>query len=89
MGDKDEKIVIVSLTEINTLNATLFQLDMEIFKEIASIAYGFEESSGRETQKDIVEGLYESASSDVDDPDNSNDRIDKEEINLNGLRRAP
>ena len=42
LRDKDESIVTVSLTEISTLNATLYQMDKETYDEIVSVSYDFE-----------------------------------------------
>ena len=51
--DKDESIVTVSLTEISTLNETLYKMDKETYDEIVSVSYDLEYSSEQERQNRI------------------------------------
>ena len=44
LRDKNESIVTLSLTEISTLNETLYQMGKETYDEIASVSYEFEYS---------------------------------------------
>ena len=53
LRDKDESIVTVSLTEISTLNETLYQMDKETYDEIVSVSYDFQYSLEQERQNRI------------------------------------
>ena len=53
LNDKDESIVTMSLTEISTLNGTLYQIDKETYDEIVSVSYDFEFSLEQERQNGL------------------------------------
>ena len=53
LRDKDGSIVTVSLTEISTLNETLYQMNKETYDEIVSVPYDFEYSLGQERQNGL------------------------------------
>ena len=55
LRDKDENIVTINLTEINSLKETLFQMDKETYDEIFSISEHFETMKDRKLQKKKVQ----------------------------------
>ena len=47
LGDKNQSIVTVSLTEISTLNETLYQMDKGTYDKIVSVSYDEQERQNR------------------------------------------
>ena len=72
LRDKDETIVTVSLTEISTLNETLYQMDKETYDEIVSVSYDFEYSLEQERQNRIDQEQEEGPPSATDESDDEN-----------------
>ena len=75
LRDKDESIVTVLLTEISTLNETLYHMDKETYDEIVSVSYDFEYSLEQERQSGLDQEQEEerppSATDESDDENQS------------------